>query len=166
MPQVWNRHPSVADTVDFLDHITVEPRWDGVSPDAAESPCFSSDASLSILAPKNARVAVVSCPFNRDADRHWRKGSLQPQDFVRTSFPGFFITVNFTGLLPPVGSTKRPASVHIFPGMSPNFDAVVGNTQPTYLFPGSNVLGVVGVAVRQTLAPSPLGFLGFEVSQT
>ena len=84
--------------------------------------------------------------------------------------PNLFLEANFTGLmspgqLPNTNSDVISDSMRVYLAMTNDTEDVLLTTRPTYLFPGSNAIGVADLIVRQRLKVRELSTLGlFDVS--
>ncbi|KAJ3532956.1 hypothetical protein NMY22_g7534 [Coprinellus aureogranulatus] len=77
------------------------------------------------------------------------------------------IKIDFAGLFPPGNSAggrrdKISDAARIYVGLAEEFDPVATATRPIQLFPGTDLLSVVDVVIRQRLSSPGLATLGFE----
>ena len=105
-------------------------------------------------------IAVAKCPRSPNQGNN-------PNPRTWWDFPNFDLRVNYTGLIGgPDGAMADRVndSLRVYLGLMKNLDDVFLNTEPVSLFPGTNMLSVANLMLRQRLAAPRLATLGFEVS--
>ncbi|KAJ3535449.1 hypothetical protein NMY22_g6486 [Coprinellus aureogranulatus] len=81
------------------------------------------------------------------------------------------VSINFTELFDPeIGLGKQPAviynAVRVYIGLAEEADNIVATTRPIHIFPGTHLLSIVDVLVRQQIRSPALATLGFETHDT